>query len=136
MIKASLRPIRKVKHISYLTHVKLKGSSLFFHLLCDLSPADLCPDHPVLLGMLPLLFLNLITRKSRGGKSTPSCIKKSLKTSCLAIKYFLINLMYMYLFFSFVNQFASRLGSICLPIALCVKCYTLGNVKAPKCHSG
>lgn len=55
----------KVKHVPYLTHLELKGPSLFFHLLSNLSSTDLRPDHPVLLGMLPLLFLDLITTQQR-----------------------------------------------------------------------
>lgn len=44
---------------SHLTHLQLEEPTLLLHLLGDLSSAELGADHPVLLGVLPLLLLDL-----------------------------------------------------------------------------
>lgn len=50
---------------SHLTHLQLKDPPLFLHLFCDLCAGDLCTDHAVLLGMFPLLLLDLCATKAR-----------------------------------------------------------------------
>lgn len=51
----------KLHFSTYLTHLELEETALLLHLLCDFSPGDLRADHPVLLGVLSLLLLDLCT---------------------------------------------------------------------------
>lgn len=57
---------------THLAHLELKQASFFLHLLRDLSPSDFSTDHPMLLGMLPLLLLYLCTDKQGGKKKRVS----------------------------------------------------------------
>lgn len=52
---------------THLTHLQLKDPPLLLHLFCDLCAGDLGADHAVLLGMFPLLLLNLcaMAKKTR-----------------------------------------------------------------------
>lgn len=50
---------------THLTHLQLKDPPFLLHLLCDLCAGDLCTDHAVLLGMFPLLLLNLCATTKR-----------------------------------------------------------------------
>ena len=45
----------------YLAHLELEEAPLLLHFLRDLGAGDLRADHPVLLGVLPLLLLNFGT---------------------------------------------------------------------------
>lgn len=54
----------------HLAHLKLEDSSFLLHLLGDLSSAELGANHPVLLGMFPLLFLDLCAAEVKGQVST------------------------------------------------------------------
>lgn len=51
----------KLHFTTYLTHLELEETPLLLHLLCDFSAGDLRADHPVLLGVLSLLLLDLCT---------------------------------------------------------------------------
>lgn len=46
---------------TYLAHLQLEETALLLHLFCYFSPGDLRADHPVLLGVLSFLLLDLCT---------------------------------------------------------------------------
>lgn len=65
----------------HLTHLQLEESSLLLHLLSDLSSAELGANHPVLLGVLPLLLLNLRTVEVKGRVKSSKKTKNTVKSS-------------------------------------------------------
>lgn len=62
---------------AHLTHLQLEESPLLLHLLGDLSSAELGANHAVLLGVLPLLLLDLRSGEVKGR------VKSSVKETAL-----------------------------------------------------